>query len=506
MLLKTSLSNNIRKLIKNKLYFYSVIIITIASYGFAITHFSMGIDDFGVYHYMNLSPNSVGNMLQQGRLIHIVFYYLFGLSDILPFLNNFIGALLLAGSCIIIIALIKSVINERLTISIASVFSGIYISCSIISFKFIYDIDVVVTMLSYLCAPLSIYYGLKYIDDKKKQNFIYAVGLCVLTISSYESFCCVYICEVLFILSLLYLYEELSSKKVIVNGLIQALVLLCSVILYYGVVKTIQMITENSPYTRTNIFNAGATITRILKVVIERYFYNDLFFVKEFGLFVILLIIVMLYYTFIKRKYLCLLLFPMIGFFTIGISIIQTCVYYRTGQTVNVFFSITTMFLLLILNNKNLLMKLSVGIFSILILWQVEDINRWFYQDWISYQKNVNAIHIIATDLMRDYNVQSKPVCFVNRDYTNPLLMTWDEGIQYEIGESALISAVSFLGDVTSPAVIELFKYQGYEFIIEPTVNQVKQAQELSKEMTAYPKQGYIEEHDEFIIVNFGLH
>lgn len=67
-----------------------------------------------------------------------------------------------------------------------------------------------------------------------------------------------------------------------------------------------------------------------------------------------------------------------------------------------------------------------------------------------------------------------------------------------------LISAVAFLGDVTSPAVIELFKYQGYNFIIEPTEEQSMEARKYSEEMVSYPKEGYIKELDDYIIVNIG--
>lgn len=57
---------SVKKLLKNRLYITFLILLGIASFGFTITHFAMGIDDFGLGHYMDLSPESSNNMLQQG--------------------------------------------------------------------------------------------------------------------------------------------------------------------------------------------------------------------------------------------------------------------------------------------------------------------------------------------------------------------------------------------------------------------------------------------------------
>ena len=81
--------------------------------------------------------------------------------------------------------------------------------------------------------------------------------------------------------------------------------------------------------------------------------------------------------------------------------------------------------------------------------------------------------------------------------------MTWDED-QQEIGESPIVSAIAFLGEKTSPELIQLFKYQGYDFILEPTIDQVEQASEYAKSMPAYPHEGYIKELEDYIIVNLG--
>ena len=55
---------SVMKLLRNRAYILFLILIGIAAFGFTVTHFAMGIDDFGIGHYMDLSPDSSNNMLQ----------------------------------------------------------------------------------------------------------------------------------------------------------------------------------------------------------------------------------------------------------------------------------------------------------------------------------------------------------------------------------------------------------------------------------------------------------
>lgn len=62
------------RIVAEKKYMAMLLFCTVASFGFEMTHPSLGIDDFGVDHYMSLDPSDSGNMLQQGRLLHLVFF------------------------------------------------------------------------------------------------------------------------------------------------------------------------------------------------------------------------------------------------------------------------------------------------------------------------------------------------------------------------------------------------------------------------------------------------
>ena len=55
----------------NKIIFFSSLITAIACFGFTITSFSIGVDDPMREYY--LYSNGWGSMIQQGRLLHVVF-------------------------------------------------------------------------------------------------------------------------------------------------------------------------------------------------------------------------------------------------------------------------------------------------------------------------------------------------------------------------------------------------------------------------------------------------
>lgn len=494
------LTKEIKSLLKNKKYVVCIIIALIAAYGFAITHFSLGIDDFAVSHYMSLSPEHIGNMLQQGRLMHLLFYYILGVADVIPFLNNFIAVLLLGTSVVILAAMIQIQTKRYFCEWEIILFSVLYVSYPIIAFKFIYDIDVVVTMFSYCCVPMAIYEGSKFLSDHTKKNFILHTIFLMLAVGSYESFVCLYICETIAILSFQYLYRNEKVKKIMVQGMYFAGQLVLALIIYYTLVRGMQFITNNPQYVRATSAEMG--LIDIIKMLYTSIVSKDLFIMKEFTVFACVLIGIMLYYVGVRKKYFLLLLFPMLGFFTIFVSVMQGWVYLRTCQSFNFFVAFVSLLLLEVCRNCIKIKKLLIMILLLTVIWQLKDINLWFFKDWINYEKNVYAIHRIATDLQAEYNIEQKPVCFVNRNYDS-YLMTWDSE-QKEIGESPIVSAIGFLGNSTSPELIQLFKYQGYDFIKEPTKKQVESALEISKDMPGYPTEGYILENEEFIVVNLG--
>lgn len=493
---------NLKQLFKDKQFLVFTILIAVAAYGFTITHFAIGIDDFGVNHYMNLSPTAHGNMLQQGRLLHILFFYITGLVDVIPYLNNFLGAALLVISAILLTALIETVIPNKFTIFAKIMFAGLFLSNPIISFKFIYDLDVVVTMFSYACIPLAVIFGLEFCQTSNKLDFLKAFGFLLCSIGSYESFNAVYICLVIFTLILYAVYKNVPAKELVIKAVKLAVILICAFAFYYIVVKICQYATGNISYPRSTILSIGIPVKTAVKNIIKSLLNFSLFPILEFAVFAGLSTLLALFLSIKTKRPIIMLLFILMGFFTVSVSLIQGMVFYRTCQPFNLFVACIALLLIDVMSDKKALRQASAFVMVLLLIWQLKDINLWFYKDWANYQKNEYAINTIATDLHGSFSVEDKPVCFVTRDYDS-FLMSWDAS-QHEIGESPIVAAIGFLGDTTSPSMIQMFKYQQYYSLKTPTVEQVKKASENSIGIPAYPKNGYIKELDDIIIVKLG--
>ena len=501
---KKRVFSHIRDDLNNKVYVWGLILLTLAAYGFTFAHVSYGIDDFGVRHYLDLSPENHGNMLQQGRLIHILFYFVGGLVDVIPFLNNFLSAVLMTVSAVLFNGLFAAATDNRFNTFQKLTFLGFYISYPLLAFKFIYDLDVLVTALAYVCVALSLVFGFAFTETHKLRDGVAAAVLALLAIGSYESFNALYICAVLLVFILLCIFKNYEAKRVWGNGFILAGILVADLAVYYGVVKLLQTLTGNPAYSRYNIFSANGSVVDIVKRVLKKLFNPALLATVEFMVCIVLFIAVIVFFLIRKKRPLLLLLGFGFGVFLVIVNVIQASMLYRCCQAFNLFIAATALLVTACLDKQKVLRILSSAVAVIVLVLQLKDMNLWFYKDWTNYQKNAHAIDCIATDLYADYSVDSKPICFVNRDYSS-FLMSWDESMmQTEIGESPIVSSIRFLGDITSDATFQLFEYQAYDKLIHPTVEQVQKAQEYSASMPAYPTDGYIVELDDIIVVNMG--
>lgn len=495
---------SVKKLLKNSLYITFLILLGIASYGFTITHFAMGIDDFGLGHYMDLSPESSNNMLQQGRLLHIVLYYLTGLMDVIPFLNNFISAALIVFSALLLCGLADAASNGRFNTFQQIIFAGLYISSPVSAFKFIYDLDVVAVSISGVCCVLAVIMGFEFLESRKKAGLFKTLGLFFLAVSSYESFNAVIICLVLFVLLLLCLYRDKKPRELCLAGLKLAGMLACALAAYYILVFLLQLLTGNNGHERLNLFNRGRPVIELLKEIARRLINFKLFFIAEFAAAALLSVPLAVYFSVKKKSFFVFLLFAAMGAFTLAIPVVQGALYYRTCQPFGLFIAAVALLITEIFRNRQALRVIAACMAALALIWQLKDINLWFYKDWANYQKNVYAIHNIATELNSGYSIEEKPVCFVNRDYDS-FLMSWEaDKMQYEIGESPIVAAVAFCGDITCPELIELFEKQEYTFLIQPTLEQAQKAVQYSSGMPGYPKEGYIAEYEDIIIVKLG--
>ena len=133
------------------------------------------------------------------------------------------------------------------------------------------------------------------------------------------------------------------------------------------------------------------------------------------------------------------------------------------------------------------------------MLWQTKDLNQWFYSEYIKYQTDLKDAYKIANDIEVEASNLRKPIVFVGMP---------KKGVQTagQIGAQSNGLSVVWWGKKAfnndGNELIKFINHLGY-YYIKPNEEQCKKGEELSKDMPLYPKEGYIKEFDNIIVVKF---
>lgn len=498
-------------ILQNKLLFFWVILTAVLCFGFTITNFSIGVDDSARNYY--LYGANYGNMIQQGRLMHVVFNLLTRTVQFIPFFTDFIGAALYALSALLFCALFQYITDSKFSSLALISFSCVYISSSIIAEKYIYHLDVIVTILSYSFSVLALLYAYRFVKEKKILLFWKATVFLMGALASYESFGFLYFCGVfaIFILEIAINGENKSFLTIMQEGIKYALILCAAMLLYYGLVYLTQFLTgQYGVYVRYNYWKESGLEILGAFLKLTEDFRN--FFTES-----------------IRNRYLPILVFVMCSLVGAALSILLSVrrkniwllfcfaalwlgnflIHYTAGSFMTraaQTFCFFDGFVLLMLIASGEKCKFSKRMLAVAIVWlvfvQSADMNRWFYNDYVRYKKEVFVIDTIATELVGGYDI-SKPVVFSNKPEIDYLTTALYSGRQVN-GNSMIYWSTDAWSDKTQPFVTEIFRMHGYDFVLSPTEEQYDQAMIEAKTMPQWPQEGCIQEFDDFIVVNFG--
>lgn len=170
-----------------------------------------------------------------------------------------------------------------------------------------------------------------------------------------------------------------------------------------------------------------------------------------------------------------------------------------------------------------------VGIYN-----QAFEMNHWFYVDYMKYEDAKNTMTRIATDLYSDYDY-TKPIIFTG-NYAVPNSLIEDTHVSYDSWQFKCIARITDVVDVhlkekyygpygynfsetpmnsvinwgirafdnNGCELISFWEMHGYDdFMVCTEMEYYDYAKEIASEMNSYPKSGYIQETDDYIIVNF---
>ena len=91
---------------------------------------------------------------------------------------------------------------------------------------------------------------------------------------------------------------------------------------------------------------------------------------------------------------------------------------YRACTVFSVFVAFVFMLVLQFVEEGKIRTKIKkafVVVLCIMLIWQINDINKWFYVDYMRYEEEVNVVNQVGAEIRSNYDV-NKPVVFLG-DY-----------------------------------------------------------------------------------------
>lgn len=503
----TDYKGKIKELINNKKYILAVLITAILGYGYYVTNVSIGMDDTCLDRYYGEFYSN--NMICYGRWGSYLLYKLLNLTSFTPFWVEVLTVIIILFTVTLISAFIVRNIKKD-DIKLPIIFSCIYLSYSLINEPLIFQASNLAYVLSNLLiiGTLILWYEIFKENIKLDiKNMLCMFLVIATTISMYEACCQTYITGLLICILILIIKDKKNNKDIF-KFLIKGIgILFVSIVLYYVILELFYIIgiPNNVAGGRTIYWFENGIINGInilVKLFIE-YIINRLAYFPVFELLMCGIIgLILSIYTSIKQRNIYIFyIYMLLLISNFALSILQCKqILYRTCISWNLFIaSIITSVVIFFQNTKNV--KKFVYIFvMLLILWQTRDLNQWFYNEDIKYKNDVYMGHYIANDIMKNTNYESKPIVFAGV-YKQKL------NIQNQIGAQSNGFTIFDWGpkafDDNSYELIKFLRMLGYYFK-NPTNEQWKRGNELAVEMKEYPKDGYIKEYEDIIVVKLG--
>ena len=552
------------EIIKNKIYLTALLITTICSYGFAITHPSIGIDDTAMELYLEEGLN-----VEVGRWVLYILNKFLNLSKFSPFITELLGAAFLMAAAILFCVLLNRIMGKRLGTAAYIIFSCLFVSNPIISFDFIYYLHNGVGM-GYIFTALALlfyYEGLTREGRGKIKSLVASLLFIWTAAGCYESFLVLYILGILVIL--FFSIRDQKSKYFMISLELGAAIVVCVMILrsamqalltvVFHIYTTDSVIGLHSMQGMLRLFGSKEGLQELFMLAKRFwvvYHVNAIVYLPitgyelacwVFGIYAVSAAVR-------KKNLWYLLLFLGMLFTPFLLTIIEAKVtFYRSCQYMP-FFTAVGMVLLYeaFPHGKISVGKISIGKISIgkykkywrfaisavafvFIYNQATQLNDNFYMDYREYQLTKETLLEVAYDVERQYG-NDIPVVFVGQ-YDIPYEFIKDFYVSYDSWQYKLISMITdvvdvhlkekywqpqgycFIGEANLPMIrwafdafdgtnremIRFLEMHGHSFT---TLTDAEEYTEIrntfgSLNMPRYPQEGSIVMQDGYVVVNF---
>lgn len=548
-----------KKFLSNTVYRVMLLLSAIGSYGFFITHGTVGIDDTPYSYYFKDGLSAV-----VGRWVTYMLGKVLHITEFAPFFTDLAGVLLLMCAAVVWTVVLYRIFGERIPMWGYGFFGALLISNPLISEVFTYFLHNGVG-LGYLFSGISLAFLKQYLDEsKKKWQYLLcsALGLWI-AIGCYESFMIVYLMAVCMLLASERIAGNRAEKGPVKQWFGEVIPVLAAAAIAFvlrsvmvNLVITVfglQELKDDAVHRSLSemlgwIFDpeGRATFVMALKRTYVRYF-AFLYAYYPIFIYVCAAVFVGVYsvYRAIRQKK------PWILIWTIGAFIASyllvviegSVTLYRSAQFLPLFSAWGILLGLFAVSNvrerislpkgKKLVERAVAVVLSVVLINQCADMNRWFYIDYLKYEDAKNTMNQIAYELEKNYDT-SKPVIFTGTYYmpksiikdayveyhsetfykilrwTNPvdehLLEKFYNGhygvwVAQTPGLSVLDWARYAFDDDTQMTIF--FSMHGHTVVPQKDTGVYADAETYALDMPSFPEEGSIEDMGDYIIVHF---
>lgn len=486
------------KLCKNKLYMIVLALTAAGSYGFLITHQTVGIDDTPYAYYFEEGLVSI-----VGRWVLFLLNKVLHISDFSPFLMDLAGVLILLVAALVWSTLLYSVLEDRLPMWGYLFFACFFIANPLLSEVFTYYLHNGVA-IGYLCSGISLIClreGLLRLGERSRGDkgvlakcglpFIGAAVFLWFAIGCYESFMIVWLAGVLLML----LTERIIGLRrgvfvslgiaalVAVAGIVMRSIMIVLVTKAFGLEYLQGEAVQRSMTEMVSwIFEPGAQaeFNMVLKRIFVMY---GVFAYAYYPIFLFVLAATVIFCFAVVRsiqKKDFWILFLTIGCFVacfLLIVIEGKATLYRSAQFLPLICAYGAALSVYAVHNfgawlcsrrvsvravlcrrvSNGLNGVLVLVLSVFLFNQCSDMNKWFYVDYLKYEDAKNTMNQIAYELEKSFDI-SKPVIFTGT-YDLPKSIVEDAYVQYG---TPVYYKMKRLADIVDPHLLE--KYNRGEY------------------------------------------
>nr|WP_300816979.1 glucosyltransferase domain-containing protein [uncultured Acetatifactor sp.] len=533
-----------------KVYVTALALTAACSYGFAVTHHSIGIDDTAMMLYLE-----DGLEVAMGRWTVFLLNRIFHMAGFSPFMLELIGVVLLMLGVTLFGVFMRRVFGGRGGIAGYTIFACVFLSNPIISEVCIYYFHNGVDLGYVLCA-LALLFFLNGLEGAGRKRWAWFGGSLLwiwAAVGCYESFLIVYILGILILLFL----RGATGQEVLslshgafclgVGALLSAgcvilrTVMIPTVIALFGLQDVVGVQAMRSLSEMLVLFGSREGLDNLLMLAKRFwliYHVNAFVYLPVTGYVLALLLtgILALYMAVKKRNFLYLVLFGGMEIVPFLMTIAEAKVTnYRTCQFLP-FFTAVGMLVLYMLFEKRKFVRVwrygAIFLATALVYNQADRMNRSFYADYQKYENTREILNQVAWQVESRYGTDM-PVIFTGY-YDTPFEFRKDFYVSYSSWQYRAIAGMTDLVDVhlkekyfapegysfvgealssfiawgvgafdgTNREMIRFLEMHGHALrtVTDPEV--IEEAQEIGETMPKWPREGSITEQDGYILIH----